>query len=107
MPPKAIDDVKDWYDRGAEIARAPEDMKNREAQRSGTGMHRYYFIVEMPDHTFDDLEGELLPSDAAAKDHGRRVVRELKGSDSEWACAVLHVRDETGQTIDSIPFWLF
>lgn len=69
-------------------------------------MPRYYFIIEMPDHNYDDQEGEELPSDQAAKDYGRRVVRELKGSDSEWAFAVLHVRDETGQTIDSIPFWL-
>ena len=69
-------------------------------------MHRYYFIIEMPDHTYDDPEGERLPSDGAAKDYGRRVVRELKESDFESAGAVLRVTDESGQTIDSIPFWL-
>lgn len=69
-------------------------------------MPRYYFIIEMPDHTYDDPEGEDLPSDQAAKDYSRRVIRELKESDFEWASAVLHVRDESGRTIDSIPFWL-
>lgn len=69
-------------------------------------MPRYYFVIEMPDHIYDDPEGEELPSDEAAKDYGRRVVRELKETDSELAGAVLHVRDESGRTIDSIPFWL-
>ena len=70
------------------------------------GMPRYYFTVDMPDHTYDDPDGEPLPSDGAAKDYGRRVVRELKESDFESAGAVLRVRDESGLTIHSIPFWL-
>ena len=60
----------------------------------------------MPDHIYDDPEGEELPSDQAAKDYGRRVIRELKESDFRWATGVLHIKDESGQTIDSIPFWL-
>jgi Domain of unknown function (DUF6894) len=67
-------------------------------------MPRYYFVVEMPGHTYNDSEGEQLPSDAAAKNYGDRVVRELKESDFQSAGAVLHVRDEGGQTIRSIPF---
>jgi hypothetical protein len=74
--------------------------------RGELGMPRYYFIIETPDHTYDDPEGELLPSDGAAKDYGRRVVRELKENDFELAGAVLRVRDESNQTIDSILFWL-
>ena len=69
-------------------------------------MPRYYFIIDMPDHTYDDLDGEPLPSEGAAKAYGRRVVRELKESHFELAGAVLRVRDESGQTIHSIPFWL-
>lgn len=80
-------------------------MVLRLLQSAVRAMHRYYFIVEMPDHTYDDPEGEPLPSDVAAKDYARRVVRELKESDFKWASAVLRVRDESGRTIDSIPFW--
>ena len=69
-------------------------------------MPRYYFIIEAPDYIYDDPEGEQLSSDAAAKDYGHRVIRELKESGFETAGTVLHIRDENGQTIDSIPFWL-
>ena len=67
-------------------------------------MPRYFFVVEMPDHIFDDPDGERLPNDAAAKDYGERVVRELK--ESNFACdrATLHVKDERGRTVRSIPF---
>ena len=76
------------------------------AGRGGTGMPRYYFVVEMPDHTYGDSEGEQLPSDAVARQYAGRVVRELKDRDFESAGAILHVRDEGGQTIQSIPFWM-
>jgi hypothetical protein len=69
-------------------------------------MRQYYFIIEMPDYTYDDTEGELLPSDEAAKDYGHRVICELKESEFESAGAIMHVRDESGQTVCSIPFWL-
>jgi hypothetical protein len=68
------------------------------------GMPWYYFVVEMPDHTYDDSEGKHLPSDQDAKDYGARVVRELRESDFESAGAILHVRDEGGQIIQTIPF---
>ena len=68
-------------------------------------MPRYYFLVEMPDYTYDDdSDGKQLPSDTAAKDYGARVVRELKERDFGSAGAILHVRDEGGQIIQSIPF---
>ncbi len=67
-------------------------------------MPRYYFVVELPDHTYEDTEGERLPNDAAAKNYGARTVRELKERSFDSAGAVLHVRDEGGQTIQSIPF---
>lgn len=64
----------------------------------------YYFLVEMPDYTYDDPDGTRLPNDAAAKDYARRVVRELKETGFGSADALLHIRDEGGQTIQSIPF---
>ena len=69
-------------------------------------MPRYYFIIEVPDHIYDDPDGEQFTSDRAAKDFGHLVVRELKEADFESAGAILQVRDESGQTIYSIPFWL-
>jgi Domain of unknown function (DUF6894) len=66
-------------------------------------MPRYYFVVEMLDHTYDDSVGEQFPSDAAAKTYGDRVVRELRQSDFQSADAILHVRDEGGRIIRSIP----
>ena len=80
------------------------NLNNGESKPSEVGMPRYYFVAEMPDHTYDDSEGAQLPSDAAAKDYGVRAVRELKERGFEAAGAVLHVRDEDGQTIQSIPF---
>lgn len=69
-------------------------------------MPRYYFIIEVPDHTYDDPDGEQLPSDGAAKDYGYQIVRELKEGEFESAGAVLRVQDENGQTIHCIPFWV-
>jgi hypothetical protein len=67
-------------------------------------MPRYFFVVEMPDYTYDDPDGTQLPNTAAANDFGARVIRELKESGFESTGAVLHVRDEGGHTIGSIPF---
>ena len=67
-------------------------------------MPLYRFIIEVPGHTYSDPEGVQLPSEDAAIDYGRRVVRELKEGEFESAGAVLHIRDENGQIIHSIPF---
>ena len=69
-------------------------------------MPRYYLIIETTGYIYDDPEGDQLPSDRAAKDYGHRAVCELKESGFELAGAVLHVRNERGQTIHSSPFWL-
>jgi len=61
-------------------------------------------IVQFPDQMHDDPEGQHFPSHDAARDHGHRIVRELKEGGYHAPGAVLHVRDETGQTIHSIPF---
>ena len=67
-------------------------------------MPQYYFVVETPDHVYDDSEGKQLPNDSAAKGYAERVVRELKECDFESAGATLHVRGEGGRIIQSIPF---
>jgi hypothetical protein len=69
-------------------------------------MPRYYFVIDVPDYTYDDPNGEQLPTDEAAKDRGHRIIRELIEGDFESAGAILHVRNKSGRTIHSIPFWL-
>jgi hypothetical protein len=46
----------------------------------------------------------ILSGPNAAKEHGHRVVRELKEGGYHPLGAILHVLDETGETIHSIPF---
>jgi hypothetical protein len=41
-------------------------------------MPRYHFVVRVSDHTHDDHEGVHLPNHEAAREHGDRIVRELK-----------------------------
>ena len=65
-------------------------------------MPRYHFVVRETNFTHDDPDGAHLPNDDAARDQGKRIVRELK--EDGISDAVLLVHDETGQTIHSIPF---
>lgn len=68
-------------------------------------MPRYHFIIEAPDHTYDDPDGTHFSSDGAAKDYGHQIVHELIKGEFESAGAVMHVTDESGRIIHSIPFW--
>lgn len=68
-------------------------------------MPRYHFIIQMTDHTFDDPNGEDLPSPEDARTIGHHIIRELKEDGFESAGAVMRVTDEGGQTVLSIPFW--
>jgi hypothetical protein len=67
-------------------------------------MPRYHFVVHAPDHHHDDPDGSVLPDPQAAKEHGHRLIRELKEGDYHPPGATLQVVDETGQLIHSIPF---
>ena len=67
-------------------------------------MPRYHFLVCEPDHTHDDPDGMHLPNHDAAKDHGDRIVRELKDGGYCPDNAALVIHDETGQRVHSIPF---
>lgn len=68
-------------------------------------MARYYFIIDVPDHTYDDPEGEQFLSQEAAREYGHRIIRELTEGGFE-AGAVLRITDESGQTVHSTPFWI-
>jgi hypothetical protein len=67
-------------------------------------MPRYHFVVCAPDDTIDGSDGIDFLTDDAAKDHGDRVVRELKDGGYNPPGAVLHVQDEAKHTIHSIAF---
>jgi hypothetical protein len=67
-------------------------------------MPQYHFVIDVTDHTYDDPDGAPFPSEGAATDFGRQLVCELKEGGFE-AGAVLHITDESGQTVHSIPFW--
>ena len=67
-------------------------------------MPRYHFVVCEPDHRHDDRDGMHLPNHDAAKDEGNRIVRELKDDGYCPGNAALVIKDETGQTVHSVPF---
>src|SRR5215472_15878554 len=66
-------------------------------------MPRYHFVVREPDHTHDDPDGVHLPNHDAAKDHGDRIVRELKEDGYHPGNAALDIRrDRTESALDSV-----
>jgi hypothetical protein len=68
-------------------------------------MHHFRFIIRASDFTYDDPHGRALPSEWAAKDHARRIIRELR-QDGFDPSSVLLVTDDKGATVHSIPFWM-
>ena len=67
-------------------------------------MPRYRFVIHTHNDKLHDESGTILPGSLAAKEYGHRVVRELKAGGYDPPGATLHVLDETGETIHSIPF---
>jgi hypothetical protein len=65
-------------------------------------MPRYHFVVRALDQTLDDPDGIHFSTHQAAREHGHRVVRELREEGHQDG--VLLVHDETGQIVQSIPF---
>jgi hypothetical protein len=65
---------------------------------------RYHFVVRAPDRAHDDPDGMHFPSHEAAREHGHRVVRELREDGYSPRDAALLIQDETRQTVHSIPF---
>jgi NAD(P)-dependent dehydrogenase (short-subunit alcohol dehydrogenase family) len=67
-------------------------------------MRRYRFIIHAADYTYDDPDGEPFLCEWAAREHGHRIIRELKEGGFDLS-AVLHVTNEKGVTVHSVPFW--
>ncbi len=67
-------------------------------------MPRYHFVVHAPDHSHDDPFGTILMGHEAAREHGHRIVRELKEGGYHPPGAILHVLDAAGETVHAIPF---
>ena len=67
-------------------------------------MPRYHFVVSAAEHTHDDPDGVHLPNHDAARDHGNRIVCELKDGGYSPENAALVIHDEMGQIVHSIPF---
>lgn len=65
---------------------------------------RYYFVVRAQDHEHLDPDGMILAGPNTAKEHGRRVVDELKQDGYHPPGAILHVLDESGAIVHTIPF---
>jgi len=65
---------------------------------------RYYFVVRAQDQEHADPDGIVLAGPNTAREHGHRVVRELKQGGYHPPGAILHVQDESGETIHRIPF---
>jgi len=66
-------------------------------------MPYYHFVVRAPDYTYDDPDGTHFPNHEAAREHGHRVVRELREDGYDPRNAALLIQDGARQTIHSIP----
>ena len=64
----------------------------------------YHFVVRAADYTLDDQNGEHFSNHEAAREHGHRIVRELREDGYNPGNAALLIEDETKQIIHSIPF---
>ena len=64
----------------------------------------YHFVVRAADYTLDDHEGTQFSNHEAAREHGHRIVRELREDGYNPGDAAVLIQDDTGQTVHSIPF---
>ena len=70
-------------------------------------MPRYSFTIHGRDRVADDPDGTYLPDVAAALSYAEYTVRELRkksGYKNDLALMMI-VRDQTGQTVLSLPFF--
>ena len=70
-------------------------------------MPRYFFTIHGQDRVADDPEGTYLPDEAAALSYAEYTIRELRkksGYKNDLALMMI-VRDQTGQTVLSLPFF--
>jgi len=70
-------------------------------------MPRYSFTIHGRDRVADDPDGTYLPDVAAALSYAEYTIRELRkksGYKNDLALMMI-VRDQTGQTVLSLPFF--
>jgi hypothetical protein len=60
-------------------------------------MPRYHFVVRAPDYTLDDQDGTHFSSHEDAREHGHRIVRELKEDGYNPRGAAVLIQDEAGR----------
>jgi hypothetical protein len=74
------------------------------AKTRALNLPRYHFVVQAQDRNYEDPEGTILPGRGAARKHGHRIVRELKEGGYHPPGATLHVLDDAGWKVHSIPY---
>jgi len=70
-------------------------------------MPRYSFTIRGRDRVADDPDGTYLPDVAVALSYAEYTIRELRkksGYKNDLALMMI-VRDQTGQTVLSLPFF--
>jgi len=70
-------------------------------------MPRYSFTIHGRDRVADDPDGTYLPDVAVALSYAEYTIRELRkksGYKNDLALMMI-VRDQTGQTVLSLPFF--
>ena len=69
-------------------------------------MPRYFFIIQGKNVVIeDDPQGTILPDTPAALSYAERTIRELRGEGSyDDRLLIMIVKDESNQTVLSLPF---
>jgi hypothetical protein len=66
---------------------------------------RYFFIIQSENVVIeDDPHGSILPDTAAALSYAERTIRELRGEGGYNELRIMIVKDESKQTVLSLPF---
>ncbi len=69
-------------------------------------MPRYFFIIRGRNNAKDDRDGTNLPDVAAALSNAEHKIRELRTqSGYDDPSLMMIVKDETGRTVLSLPFF--
>jgi hypothetical protein len=68
-------------------------------------MPRYRFMIRWFGGQMDDEAGEWLPDDAAAREHGEMIIRDVKeGGGYDDPDYTMIVIDDAGQEVSTIRF---
>ena len=68
-------------------------------------MPRFFFLIQGENVVLeDDPHGTILPDIPAALSYAERTIRELRGEDGDNELLIMIVKDESNQTVLSLPF---